>query len=208
MVWIIGQHPFLKAEVRRKLVAVEILPLPVALRSAHRAERNRRAAYKINAVILLGTGWTLAEVSEALLLDDETLRSYVEGAFKASYAAALLVCFENFFLTRFGVPHGRVRGPVFAAVMAIVLLLPFRIRKGSKSTIAMTAANTGPRTLPCGTPKRVRKKFSKHTKSAAAYEALNAPSTYERKVSSSNNNASLTSAKVQPVPSRITAFIL
>ena len=78
VVWIIGQHPFLKAEVRRKLVAVEILPLPVALRSAHRAERNRRAAYKINAVILLGTGWTLAEVSEALLLDDETLRSYVE----------------------------------------------------------------------------------------------------------------------------------
>lgn len=50
----------------------------VALRSAHRAERNRRAAYKLNAVLLLGTGWTLKGVSEALLLDDETLRSYVE----------------------------------------------------------------------------------------------------------------------------------
>ena len=50
----------------------------VELRAAHKAERNRRAAYKINAVILLGTGWTLTEVSEALLLDDETLRSYVE----------------------------------------------------------------------------------------------------------------------------------
>ena len=48
------------------------------LRAAHRAERHRQAAYKINAVILLGTGWKLKEVKEALLLDDETLRTYVE----------------------------------------------------------------------------------------------------------------------------------
>ena len=48
------------------------------LRAAHRAERNRQAAYKINAVILLGTGWKLKEVKEALLLDDETLRTYVD----------------------------------------------------------------------------------------------------------------------------------
>ncbi len=50
----------------------------VVLRAAHKAERNRRAAYKINAVILLGTGWKLKQIKEALLLDDETLRSYVE----------------------------------------------------------------------------------------------------------------------------------
>ena len=49
----------------------------LALRAAHRAERNRRAAYKINAVILLGTGWKLKAVKEALLLDEETLRSYI-----------------------------------------------------------------------------------------------------------------------------------
>jgi len=48
------------------------------LRLAHRAERNRNAAYKINAVILLGTGWKLKQVRDALLIDDETLRSYVE----------------------------------------------------------------------------------------------------------------------------------
>ncbi len=48
------------------------------LRTAHRAERNRHAAYKINAIILLGTGWTLKHVKKALLLDDETLRSYVD----------------------------------------------------------------------------------------------------------------------------------
>ena len=48
------------------------------LREAHRAERNRNAAYKINAIILLGTGWNLKDVREALFLDDETLRCYVE----------------------------------------------------------------------------------------------------------------------------------
>jgi transposase len=48
------------------------------LRMAHRLERNRSAAYKINAVILLGTDWKLKQVKKVLLLDDETLRSYVE----------------------------------------------------------------------------------------------------------------------------------
>lgn len=50
------------------------------LRSAHRdAKRtNAHAAYKINAVILLGSGWTVKKVKNALLLDDETLRSYIE----------------------------------------------------------------------------------------------------------------------------------
>lgn len=47
------------------------------LRIAHRCERNKHAAYKINAVILLGDGWKLKQVREALLLDDETLRKYV-----------------------------------------------------------------------------------------------------------------------------------
>ena len=48
------------------------------LRAAHRLERNKHAADKIKAVILLGSGWKLRDVKEALLLDDETLRSYVE----------------------------------------------------------------------------------------------------------------------------------
>lgn len=56
---------------------------------AHRAERNRHAAYKINAVILLGTGWKLKEVKNALLIDDETLRKYVEK-YQAGGIAELL----------------------------------------------------------------------------------------------------------------------
>jgi transposase len=48
------------------------------LRLAHKSEHYKRSAYKINAVILLGSGWTLVEVKAALLIDDETLRSYVK----------------------------------------------------------------------------------------------------------------------------------
>lgn len=50
------------------------------LKAIHREALKRRAkeAYKLNALILLGSGWSVEEVSEALLLSDETLRSYVE----------------------------------------------------------------------------------------------------------------------------------
>lgn len=47
------------------------------LRLAHRSEKDRKKAYKLNAIILLGTGWTISQVKDALLIDDETLRRYV-----------------------------------------------------------------------------------------------------------------------------------
>ena len=46
------------------------------LRAAHRAARDVRAAYRINAVILPGRGWTAADVSAALLVDADTVRDY------------------------------------------------------------------------------------------------------------------------------------
>ena len=50
-----------------------------ALHKAHKEERNKRYAYRIHAVILLGTGYTLRKVKEALFLDEETLRAYVSN---------------------------------------------------------------------------------------------------------------------------------
>jgi transposase len=47
------------------------------LRAAHKSAKNKSDAYRINAVILLGSDWSLEEVVDALLLDDETLRNYV-----------------------------------------------------------------------------------------------------------------------------------
>ena len=56
----------------------ELTPVQIQeLKRAHRSAQYARIAYRFNALILLGTGWTLKQVSEALLLDEETLRHYV-----------------------------------------------------------------------------------------------------------------------------------
>lgn len=49
-----------------------------ALRAAHGRIRDKRPADRIKAVLLLGTGWTAAQVAEALLLDESTSRRFVE----------------------------------------------------------------------------------------------------------------------------------
>ena len=53
----------------------------IELRTAHKSAKKGYAspAYKINAILLLGDDWTLEEVAEALLMDEETLRSYVNS---------------------------------------------------------------------------------------------------------------------------------
>jgi transposase len=59
----------------------ELTDLHAALRAAKK--NNIKDAYKINAVILLGSGWLIEEVVDALFLDDETIRGcaskYKEG---------------------------------------------------------------------------------------------------------------------------------
>ena len=49
------------------------------LHAAHRCEHNKRFAYRIHAVILLGTGYTLKKVKKVLFIDDDTLRNYVNN---------------------------------------------------------------------------------------------------------------------------------
>jgi len=46
------------------------------LREAHRRALNVREAYRINAVILLSQGWKPVEVAKALLLDEDSVRTY------------------------------------------------------------------------------------------------------------------------------------
>lgn len=60
-----------------------------ALRAAHKSVKNKADAYRINTIILLGSDWSLEEVSEALLLDSETLRNYV-GNYKIGGIEKLL----------------------------------------------------------------------------------------------------------------------
>ena len=66
------------------------------LRAAHRATRDVREAYRINAVILLGKGRTPADVADALLIDPDTAREYfkrykkggVDGLLRMSYVGS------------------------------------------------------------------------------------------------------------------------
>ena len=47
-----------------------------SLKAAHRGCRDKRLADRIKSVVLLGTGWTVSETAEALLLDEDTVRTY------------------------------------------------------------------------------------------------------------------------------------
>jgi transposase len=66
------------------------------LRAAHRAARDVREAYRINAVILLGKGRTSADVADALLIDPDTARDYfkrykkggLDGLLRMSYVGS------------------------------------------------------------------------------------------------------------------------
>jgi transposase len=60
-----------------------------SLKRAHRASKKKRDADRIKAIILLGTGWTIREVAEVLLLDDETIRNYLKR-YKTGELNALL----------------------------------------------------------------------------------------------------------------------
>ena len=48
------------------------------LRTAHRRVRDVRQAYRLHAVILLGKGWRVMEVADALLIDPDTARAYFQ----------------------------------------------------------------------------------------------------------------------------------
>jgi len=64
--------------------------LRVALRSARNTNRAKDSV-RINALLLLGTGWSLEEVSDALFLDEDTLGSYVKLYRKGSLQEVLRV---------------------------------------------------------------------------------------------------------------------
>jgi transposase len=49
------------------------------LRKIHRRLRQRHEADVVKAIVLLGTGWTERQVAEALLVDERTIRRYVDG---------------------------------------------------------------------------------------------------------------------------------
>jgi len=47
-----------------------------SLKALHRTLRDKRLAYRVNAVILLGSGWSPSQVAEALLVDEKSIRNW------------------------------------------------------------------------------------------------------------------------------------
>ena len=49
-----------------------------SLRISHRGCREKRLTDRIKAIVLLGTGWTVAATAEVLLLDEDTVHKYLQ----------------------------------------------------------------------------------------------------------------------------------
>jgi transposase len=60
-----------------------------SLKASHRVTKKKREADRIKAIIFLGTGWTVREVSESLLLYEETIRNYLKRYKKGRLKALL-----------------------------------------------------------------------------------------------------------------------
>ena len=48
------------------------------LKALHRKQRDRRFADRLKAIVLLGNGWSVAQVAEVLLIDETTVRNWIE----------------------------------------------------------------------------------------------------------------------------------
>ncbi len=71
-----------------KLTPKEITTLRISHKKAKR-DKNANHAYRLNALILLGQGWTYVAVSDALLIDEDTIRCCV-GKYESGGIDALL----------------------------------------------------------------------------------------------------------------------
>ncbi|MDR1479357.1 MAG: transposase [Planctomycetaceae bacterium] len=49
-----------------------------SLKALHRTLRDRKEADRVKAVVLLGSGWSVSTVAEAIMLDANTVRSYFD----------------------------------------------------------------------------------------------------------------------------------
>jgi transposase len=61
-----------------------------SLRALHKKQRDRMKADRVKAVVLLGSGWSVADVAQALLIDETTVRNWYDK-YQAGGTDALLV---------------------------------------------------------------------------------------------------------------------
>ena len=66
-----------------------------ALKRVHRKQRDRRLADRIKAVVHLGSGWSVSQVAEALLLDETTVRNWLEKYQQGGTDELLTLCYSG-----------------------------------------------------------------------------------------------------------------
>jgi transposase len=66
-----------------------------ALRTLHRTLRDKRLAYRVNAVILLGSGWSVADVAQALLVDEKTIYLWLEKYQHGGREELIILCYQG-----------------------------------------------------------------------------------------------------------------
>ena len=74
----------------------QLSPVEIAtLKTFHRTLRDRRLADRIKAVVLLGSGWSVAEVAQALLIDESTVYHWLEKYQHGGKDALLTLCYSG-----------------------------------------------------------------------------------------------------------------
>jgi transposase len=66
-----------------------------ALKTTHRTLRDKRLAYRVNAIILLGTGRSVSEVAEVLLVDETTIYNWLEKYQHGGNDELLTLCYTG-----------------------------------------------------------------------------------------------------------------
>jgi transposase len=66
-----------------------------ALKLLHRSQRDRRLADRVKSIVLLGSGWSFQQVAEALLIDEKTVRLWLEKYQHGGQDELLTLCYPG-----------------------------------------------------------------------------------------------------------------
>ena len=66
-----------------------------ALRVLHKKQRDRKKADRVKAIVLLGTGWSVSAVAQALLIDESTVRHWHDQYQQGGIDSLLTLCYQG-----------------------------------------------------------------------------------------------------------------
>jgi transposase len=67
----------------------------VSLKAFHKLQRDRKKADRVKAIVLLGKGWTVAQTADVLLVDETTIRTWLEKYVKGGENELITLCYTG-----------------------------------------------------------------------------------------------------------------